>query len=161
LLAFPEAERSRSRPQTDVTGGTHGTNEPLSEAHPAGKGLQGLSTSGPVVLYNASFASLVVAPMDHAKSAVHFARRPHTVWECGVSSELTSLPRGFEHRTMLVAGDGVSATLARWGALFQRAHRTDRSFVEIDKNVQFLSYWVPTRLARTRHQQLVVRMLLL
>ena len=59
---------------TNVTGGPHCTSEPLSEAHPAGSGLQGLSTSGPVVLYNEAFESLIVAPMDNFKSAVHHAR---------------------------------------------------------------------------------------
>ena len=126
---------------TNVTGGPHCTNEPLSEAKPAGRGLQGLSTSGPVVLYNAAFESLVVAPMDNFKSAVHFARRPLAVWEAGVSSELTSLPAGFEHATMLFAGRGVTATLDRWGRAFRRAHGTNRSMAVRDHNVNFLSYW--------------------
>ena len=126
---------------TNVTAGTHCTNEPLSEAHPAGSGLQGLSTSGPVVLYNEAFESLVVAPMDNFKSAVHFARRPAAVWEAGVTSELTSLPVNFEHRTMLFAGQGVTATLDRWGQRFREAHGTNRSLVELDLNVQYLSYW--------------------
>ena len=126
---------------TNVTGGLHCTNEPLSEAHPAGSGLQGLSTSGPVVLFNEAFDSLVVAPMDNLKSAVHYARRSKAIWEAGVTSELTSLPPNFEHRTMLFAGRGVTATLDRWGRLFRKAHGTNRSFVEHDRNVQYLSYW--------------------
>ena len=63
--------------------------EPLSEAHPPGRGLQGLSASGPVVLYDESFDCLVVSPLDHFKSAVHYSRG-NTSWETGVSSELAS-----------------------------------------------------------------------
>lgn len=133
----------------NLTGGPHCTNEPLSEAHPAGRGLQGLSTSGPVVLYNEAFESLVVAPMDHFKHAVHFARRPAAVWEAGVTSELTSLPANFEHRTMLFAGQGITATLDRWGRLFRKVHGTDRSLVERDRNVQFLSVPLPAPCGRT------------
>ena len=125
----------------NVTGGVHCTNEPLSEAHPAGRGLQGLSTSGPVVLYDETFESLLFAPMDNYKSAVHYARRPHAVWEAGVTSELTSLPRGFEHRTMLFTGRGITATLDGWGQLVRKLQGTDRSLAERDLNLQYLSYW--------------------
>ena len=90
----------------------------------------GLSTNGPVVLYDEQFNSLVVAPMDNFKSAVHYTNR-HTnstqataahVWETGVSSELEVLPVGFEHRTMLVAGVGITATLDTWGKAFRAAY---------------------------------------
>eukprot|EP00665_Eupelagonemidae_sp_cell47_P009837 gene9837-7351_t len=82
----------------NVTSGPPGTNEPLGK----GRGLQGLSTNGPVVLFDHGMKSLVVAPMDNFKSAVHTSRG--ATWETGISSELTDLPPGFEHRTMLVAG---------------------------------------------------------
>eukprot|EP00937_MAST-01D_sp_MAST-1D-sp2_P001458 g1458.t1 len=132
----------------NVTSGSAAGNEPLI----TGRGLQGLSTSGPVVLFDAhdadaGFASLVVSPLDNFKSAVHYMRRSGAhdsggaVWEAGVTSELTSLPAGFEHRTLLVAGTGVTATLQRWGRAVLAAHGTDRSLVQLDRNVQYLSYW--------------------
>lgn len=127
---------------TNVTDGPPAGNEPLIN----GRGLQGLSTSGPVVLFDAArqFASLVISPLDNFKSAVHHARTAaggDTVWETGVTSELVSLPAGFEHRTLLVAGSGVTATLARWGKAVQAAHSTNRSLVETDRNLKYLSYW--------------------
>ena len=98
---------------TNITNGTAGTNEPLL----TGRGLQGLSTNGPAVLFDHDFNALVVAPMDNFKSAVHHSRANTAVptWDTGVSSELTSLPPGFEHRTMLVAGKGITAALEKWG----------------------------------------------
>jgi hypothetical protein len=90
-----------------VTSGPAGTNEPLIR----GRGLQGLATSGPVVLFddNASLVSLVVSPMDNFKNAVHHVRAGIPLaWETGVSSELSALPIGFEHRTLLVAGSGIT-----------------------------------------------------
>ena len=97
---------------TNVLQGPGGANEPLIE----GRGLQGLSTSGPVVLFDTNFTSLVVAPMDNFKSAVHYARGGHT-WETGVTSELAELPPGFEHRTLLVAGRGITATMDHFGCV--------------------------------------------
>ena len=61
----------------NVTSGPPGTNEPLIK----GRGLQGLSTNGPIVLYNHDFDSLVVAPIDNFKSAVHYANG--AAWETG------------------------------------------------------------------------------
>jgi hypothetical protein len=147
---------------TNVAKGPPGTTEPLIN----GTGLQGLSTGGPVVMFDPYFNSLVVAPMDNFKNAVHHIRRPlspspstsstthmkdqaiktygnhsrshptstrhaetstEPLWEMGVSSELTDLPSGFEHRTMLVAGRGITATLDTWGKALRKVYRTNRS----------------------------------
>ena len=121
---------------TNVTAGPPGQNEPLIQ----GRGLQGLSTSGPVVLFDEQFNSLVVAPMDNFKSAVHHVRDGATVWDTGVSSELTDLPVGFEHRTMLVGGIGITATMDAWGRALRREYNTNHTAV-FDRNIEYLSYW--------------------
>lgn len=121
---------------TNVTGGPPGQNEPLIE----GRGLQGLSTSGPVVLFDDNFNSLVVAPMDNFKSAVHHVRDGTTVWDTGVSSELTDLPPGFEHRTMLVGGRGITTTMDAWGRALRSCYRTNHTAI-FDPNIEYLSYW--------------------
>jgi hypothetical protein len=130
----------------NVTSGPAGTNEPLIN----GSGLQGLSTSGPVVLYDSDseqFSTLVVGPMDNFKTAVHTVRSTaadgapaHAVWETGVSSELTSLPAGFEHRTLIVAGSGITATLDSFGQALRASYGTNRTS-EADLNINYLSYW--------------------
>mmetsp|Transcript_86928 Transcript_86928/g.246464 ORF Transcript_86928/g.246464 Transcript_86928/m.246464 type:complete len:826 (+) Transcript_86928:58-2535(+) len=99
----------------------HGTNAPAA--------LGGLSSNGPVALFDQNYSTLVVSPMDNFKSAVH--TRSHgaagDAWETGVSSEVESLPPGFVHRTLLVAGRGITATLHAWGRLLRRAHGTRRT----------------------------------
>ena len=77
--------------------------------------LNGLATSGPVALVDDQYRSLVVSPLDNFKSALHARSAARGAWECDVSSELTSLPAGFSHRTILVAGKGVTATMTAWG----------------------------------------------
>ena len=59
----------------------------------------------------------------------------------GTSSEVEELPAWFEHRTMMVAGKGITATLDAWGRAARTVHRTDRSMVAKDRNVAYLSYW--------------------
>eukprot|EP01049_Picozoa_sp_SAG25_P000845 SAG25_NODE_31_length_20541_cov_59.033069_22_plen_392_part_00 len=120
----------------NVTSGSKGANEPLI----SGRGLQGLATNGPVVLYDANFTSLVVAPMDNFKSAVHHVRdRTQSTWDLGISSELAELPPGFEHRTMLTAAKGITAALDKWGKAFRQAYGTNRTV--FDRNIEYLSYW--------------------
>ena len=63
-------------------------------------------------------------------------------WETGVSSEIERLPRGFRHRTLLVAGEGgITATMDAWGRTLRTAYETDRSAVEADKVPNYLSYF--------------------
>jgi hypothetical protein len=90
-----------------------------------------------VVLFDEEFNSLVVSPMDNFKSAVHTANG--MAWETGVSSELEELPPGFEHRTMLVAGSGITATIDAWGQMLRKVYATQR--ITDDPNVEFLTYW--------------------
>ena len=77
--------------------------------------LCGLTSSGPVALYDRAHTTLVVSPLDNFKSAVHTASS--TAWETGVGSEIRSLPHGFTHRTLLLLGKGrgVTAAMGEWG----------------------------------------------
>ena len=63
------------------------------------------------------------------------------MWETGVSSEVVNLPEGFTHRTILVAYEGITATVEAWGKAVRAVYGTNRSMVERDLNVQYLSYW--------------------
>eukprot|EP01047_Picozoa_sp_COSAG01_P042683 COSAG01_NODE_3740_length_5746_cov_2.375421_4_plen_111_part_00 len=85
-----------------------------------GQGMFG----GPLVLHDnknltaeptSSLTTLVLAPIDHVKH--HGSYRNDTIgsaWEMGVYSQVTSLPTGFTHRTLLVAGSGVTATVHKY-----------------------------------------------
>ena len=98
-----------------------------------GQGVYG----GPVVLHdrknltadpNDELTTLIIAPLDNLKH--HGSYRNDTInsaWELGVYSQVTSLPVGFTHRTLGVAGSGVTATMERYGAFVQRLAGTDRS----------------------------------
>lgn len=125
---------------TSITNGSAGTNEPLL----TGRGLQGLSTNGPAVLFDRDFNALVIAPMNNFKSAIHYSRANTSVptWDTGVSSELVSLPKGFEHSTMVVAGRGITAVMEKFGRALRVVHSTNRTGIERrDRNIEYLSYW--------------------
>eukprot|EP01050_Picozoa_sp_SAG11_P049104 SAG11_NODE_26641_length_342_cov_1.683128_1_plen_70_part_01 len=59
---------------------------------PIAAALQGLTSSGPVVLFDTRQTALVVSPLDNFKSAVHTHsnRSSGAAWEMGVGSEIIS-----------------------------------------------------------------------
>lgn len=113
-----------------------------------GQGMFG----GPLVLHDTknltadaslSLTTLVVAPLDNLKH--HGSFRNDTTsssWELGVYSHITSLPTNFTHRTLLVGGAGVTATVEKYGALAQRlAHTNKTEAMSKDLVVNKLGYW--------------------
>lgn len=103
--------------------------------------LAGLSSNGPVVLFDQT-SSLIVSPLDNFKTAVHTHSTEANAWETGVSSELTSIPRGFSHRTLIIAGVGVTQAIDAYGKTVRKIYSTDRSqFKKFDPVINYLSYW--------------------
>lgn len=102
--------------------------------------LAGLSSNGPVVLFDLT-SSLIVSPLDNFKTAVHTCSFEANAWETGVSSELTSIPRGFSHRTLIIAGVGVTQAIDAYGKTVRKIYSTDRSQEKFDPVINYLSYW--------------------
>lgn len=113
-----------------------------------GQGMFG----GPLVLHDTknltadaslSLTTLVVAPLDNLKH--HGSFRNDTTsssWELGVYSQITSLPTNFTHRTLLLGGAGVTATVEKYGALVQRLAQTNKTeAMSKDLVVNKLGYW--------------------
>eukprot|EP00040_Diaphanoeca_grandis_P034999 m.218963 g.218963 ORF g.218963 m.218963 type:complete len:854 (+) comp33283_c0_seq1:365-2926(+) len=113
-----------------------------------GQGIFG----GPVVLHDRknltadatqSLTTLVLAPLDNVKH--HGSYRNDTIdspWELGVYSQVTSLPKLFSHRTVMVAGAGLTSTVQRYGALAMKLAGTNRTAaLAKDLVVNDLGYW--------------------
>eukprot|EP00435_Cladocopium_sp_Y103_P075365 s16_g56.t2 len=88
--------------------------------------LAGLSSNGPVVLFNQASDTLVVSPLDNFKSAVHTFSADANAWETGVSSEIQSLPTGFYHRTLIMAGVGITQAMDEYGRTMRKMYSTKR-----------------------------------
>ena len=103
--------------------------------------LAGLSSNGPVVLFNRAFNTLVVSPLDHFKSAVHTFNADANAWDTGVSSEIQSLPKGFYHRTLIMARVGITQAMDEYGQTIRKLYSTKRPLQRKDPVVNYLSYW--------------------
>ena len=63
-------------------------------------------------------------------------------WELGVYSQVTSLPKAFTHRTLIMVGSGITATVRKYGLLQQQLSKTDKSTaVSADLVINTLGYW--------------------
>ena len=56
----------------------------------------------------------------------------------GMSGEITEVPAGFKHETILVSGDGVTETMDYYGKLMRFAYKTEKIY---DRVVDKLGYW--------------------
>ena len=113
-----------------------------------GQGMYG----GPIVLHeranitadpSKSLTTLILAPLDNVKH--HGSYRNDTLnsaWELGVYSQVTTLAPGFLHRTLMLAGAGVTATVERYGKLVMKLAGTNRTAaLATDVVVNYLGYW--------------------
>ena len=69
--------------------------------------------------------AVMVSPLGNFTDAAHATSGD--AWRHGPNGRLTSLPAGYSHTTLLVGGDGPTATIAAWGRRLRSFHHTDRS----------------------------------
>jgi hypothetical protein len=63
------------------------------------------------------------------------------VWVHGVSGEISSVPAGWEQRTMMYySGQGINPAVDGWGTTLRQVHKTTKNDAE-DLFLQTVSYW--------------------
>jgi hypothetical protein len=101
--------------------------------------LAALPSNGPLILYTDDLETIVFSPMDHFYAALISFEDGEIRY--GVEGEVDTIPPGFRHRFIMVRGNGVNATIERWGELL----RTDRGMLPrdryADKGLSYLGYW--------------------
>ena len=94
---------------------------------------------GPLVLFSEDGDVIVFSPMDHF--FVSLIRFDEGAIRYGLEGEVDEVPAGFEHRFLLVKGEGINATIKHWGDLM----REDRGRKPVDRyadrGLSHLGYW--------------------
>lgn len=102
----------------------------------------GLDT-GPLVLFSGETEgndALIISPANDFKGAVMY--NSNTSLEIGVNGEITSVPRSYSHKTILLVGKGVNNCLDRFGQVMRRAYNTRKAVSpDLDLTVNWLGYW--------------------
>ncbi|MGH8289886.1 MAG: hypothetical protein ACREV7_12825 [Steroidobacteraceae bacterium] len=109
-----------------------------------------LGAEGPWVLFDQQRKTLVLAPADHFLVAdMHDA--PGKVDAGGIDPTIAALPAGFRHRTLLVLGKGIGATLDAWGQALQVLNGKKPVSSEADVMLRKFGYWTDNGAAYYYH----------
>lgn len=116
---------------------THALTFQMSEFFPAR--LEAMPGSGPLVLFSDDLETLVFSPLDHFYASLIEFRDGEIRY--GIQGDIRRIPAGFEHRFILVRGEGLNATIAQWGELL----RTHAGKAPVDRyadtGLSYLGYW--------------------
>ncbi len=125
-VAFPQFLAEAWGVRNDLAAWT----SPGMTTHKFGKGTA-QSIVGPVdvlLLADEGLNALVLSPFENYLAATQQTSplairgaRATSVISCGIEGLVTEIPAGFEHKHLLVAGEGVHSTFQKWGrALLKR-----------------------------------------
>lgn len=99
-----------------------------------------LGPGGPWVLFNKKQQAMVLSPADHFLAA-NMANGPDGVEPGEMNTKIATLPKGFEHGTMLVLGRGITATLDAWGSALQTMNGKQSVPNDADVMLNKFGYW--------------------
>jgi hypothetical protein len=98
-----------------------------------------LGSQGPWVLFDDRLNAVLMSPEDHyfitdmQSSAIGLSS--------AIVSTVTTLPAGFSHETVLVAGTGINQTIDAWGQTMQKMAGRMAPKNDADPLLRKLSYW--------------------
>ncbi len=99
-----------------------------------------LGGEGPWVLFDRQRQAMVLSPADHFLVA-DMTNGPGGVQAGGLDAKITTLPKGFEHGTLLVLGKGITSTLDAWGRALQRRNGKQPVANDADVVLNKFGYW--------------------
>jgi hypothetical protein len=125
---------------------------PLSYPYFNGTWVGGAQHGAPLVLYDEAMRALVVSPLDNFLVGQHTISRrlrrntsdaATLPWAAGLGGLIGTLPAGFTHETVLLAGQGVRETMRRWGDTLLKAGGKSRPNWrrEDDLVLSHIGYW--------------------
>jgi hypothetical protein len=109
-----------------------------------------LGAEGPWVLFDKERRTMVLAPADHFLVA-GMRDAPGGADAGGIDAAITTLPPGFEHGTLLVLGNGITATLDGWGQALQLLNGKRPVSNEADVMLRKFGYWTDNGAAYYYH----------
>ena len=98
-----------------------------------------LGEEGPWILFKGKQA-LVLSPADNFKIS-WMSVAPDGAASSAINGKIASLPDGFEHATLLAAGDGVNDAMGNWGAALQLLGRKKPVSNDADPVLTKFGYW--------------------
>lgn len=96
--------------------------------------------STPWVLFDAQGDTAVISPAANFMVA-DMSGDAKTEVSSSISAKVANLPAGFTHKTILVFGQGINATMEAWGTGLTDTLRVKRPANDADLFLKYLGYW--------------------
>ncbi len=99
-----------------------------------------LPEDSPWIFFDAAYRTFILSPAANFMTA---GTRWSTKGEMssGISTQITALPPGFEHRTLLVAEQGINRAFDRWGETLTALGGKTRPANDADASLNRIGYW--------------------
>jgi len=98
------------------------------------------STEGPWVFFDSSAKTFIVSPASHFMVSTT-GWGPNGELASGISTQINTLPQGFQQRTFLVIGEGINRTFDAWGHALTGLVGKTRPANDADVSLKKIGYW--------------------
>jgi hypothetical protein len=98
------------------------------------------SSESPWVFFDSSLNTFVLSPAANFMAA-STAWGPKGELASGIAPAISSLPQGFEHRTLLVIQNGINRAFDTWGQALTALHGKTRPASDADASLTKVGYW--------------------
>jgi hypothetical protein len=99
-----------------------------------------LPEEGPWAFFDNSANTFVISPATNFMVASTSMQSDGTI-SSGIDTAVSSLPQGFTHQTLLVAGQGIDATFRAWGQTLSSLLGKGTVSNDADVSLRSLGYW--------------------
>jgi len=99
-----------------------------------------LAADSPWVFFDSSGNTFVLSPASDFMVANTLQGTGGSI-SSGISPQITSLPAGFSHQTLLVMGKGINSTYQTWGQAMTKLQGKVRPANDSDISLKSLGYW--------------------
>jgi len=95
----------------------------------------------PLLITDESYRTVLLSPLTNLLyGTVSISSFPPSV-RCGIPRAIKSIPIGTGHKTLMVYGQGINATIDRWGELMRRQYGVEAVKMDADVSLKYISYW--------------------
>ncbi len=98
------------------------------------------ASDSPWIFFDATGKSFILSPAANFMTA-STAWGPNGELTSGISTDIPTLPAGFEHRTLLVAAQGINRTFDTWGQALTALSGKTRPANDADTSLNQIGYW--------------------
>lgn len=97
------------------------------------------SADSPWVFFDAANRSFILSPASNFMAAT--TTRVSGTLSSGIHSQIQTLPKGFQHETLLVVESGINQAFETWGNTLTALHGKTRPANDADLTLNKLGYW--------------------